>query len=162
VRLRALVTADGALRLDARTRWARLRARRVTDGVLELTGELRGGAAPSLELRRRSDGRVHAYDATVAGGTFRARLPLADLAGAPPSLEAAVTGGPAAHEMWELAVAGLPLALPEELDGIAWTAGEHEIALERTRRGDAALVTRRVVTPIALPQLAEQSAATHA
>jgi CDP-glycerol glycerophosphotransferase len=162
VRLRALVTADGALRLDVRTTWARLQTRRSTDGVLELTGEVRGGSAAGLELRRRSDGRVHVYDATVAGGAFRARLPLADLSGAPPSLEAAVTGGPAAHEMWELSVAGLPLGLPEELDGIAWTSGEHEIGLERTRRGDAALVTRRVVTPIALPQRAEEPATTPA
>jgi CDP-glycerol glycerophosphotransferase len=159
-RLRALVTADGALRIDVRTAWAQMRTRRVTDGVLELAGELRGGGAPGLELRRRSDGRVHAYDAAVAGGGFRARLPLADLYGAPPSLEALATGGPGAHEMWELAVAGLPLSLPEELDGIAWTAGEHEIALTRNRRGDAALITRRVVTPIVLPQLAEQPAAT--
>jgi hypothetical protein len=130
--------------------------------VVELAGVLRGGGAPGVERRRRSDGRVHAYDAAVAGGGFRARLPLADLYGAPPSLEAVATGGPGAHEMWELAVAGLPLSLPEELDGIAWTAGDHEIALTRNRRGDAALITRRVVTPIALPQLAEQPAATPA
>jgi CDP-glycerol glycerophosphotransferase len=162
VRLRALVTSDGALQIDVRTAWARLATRRVTDGVLELTGELRGGAAPGLEVRRRSDGRVHAYDAAVAGRGFRARLPLADLPGAPPSLEAAVTGGPAAHEMWELTVAGLPVALPEELDGIAWSVGEHEVGLERTRRGEAALLTRKVVTPIVLPPLEAQPAATPA
>jgi CDP-glycerol glycerophosphotransferase len=149
--VRAVVTSDGAIRVEVRTTWARLRARRVTDGVLELDGELRGGAAPRLELRRRSDGRVHVYDAAVAGEGFRARLPLADLAAAPPSLEAAATGAPGAHEMWEAAVAGLPLVLPDELDGIAWTVGEHEVSLERTRRGDAALVTRKVVTPIVLP-----------
>jgi hypothetical protein len=48
-------------------------------------------------------------------------------------------------------VGGLPLVLPEALDGIAWTVGEHEVSLERTRRGDAVLVTRKVVTPIVLP-----------
>ena len=149
--LRAAVTSDGAIRIEVRTAWARLGARRVTGGVLELTGDLRGGAAPRLELRRRSDGRIHAYDAAVARGGFRGSVPLGDLATAPPSLEAAASGGPGANEMWELSVAGLPLALPQELEGIAWTAGEHEVALTRTRRGDAALVTRRVVTPIVLP-----------
>jgi hypothetical protein len=78
-------------------------------------------------------------------------LPLATLHGAPPSAEAAVTGGPGAPEMWDLSVAGLALALPEELDGMAWRSGDREAVLERTRSGDAALVTRRVVTPIVTP-----------
>jgi CDP-glycerol glycerophosphotransferase len=150
VRMRALVTADGAVRVDVRRAYARLATRRVTGGVLELTGELRRGHEPRLELRRRSDARVHAYDIARAGGGFRARLPLGDLVVAPPSLEAAVTGGPGAHEMWDVTVAGLPLALPDALDGISWAAGEHEVALTRTRRGDAALVTRKVVEPIVL------------
>ena len=133
-----------------RSAYARLEFRRVSDGVLELAGELRRGHEPRLELRRRSDGRVHAYDVARARDRFRARLPLADLAGAPPSLEAAATGAPT-HEMWDVTVAGLPLALPGELEGIAWTAGEHEITLTRTRRGDAALVARKVVAPVVVP-----------
>ncbi len=149
--VRAVVASDGALRVEVRTTWARLRTRRVTDGALELAGEIRGDGAARLELRRRSDGRVHVYDAALAGGGFRTRLPLADLTGAPPSLEAAAACAAGAHEMWELSVAGMPLALPAELAGIDWAMGEHAVALERNRRGDAALVTRTVVTPIALP-----------
>ena len=122
VRMRALVTSDGALRVDVRSAYARLEFRRVSDGVLELAGELRRGHEPRLELRRRSDGRVHAYDVARARDRFRARLPLADLAGAPPSLEAAATGAPT-HEMWDVTVAGLPLALPDELEGIALDRG---------------------------------------
>jgi hypothetical protein len=124
----------------------------VRDGVLELAGELRGAGGPAvLAARRRSDGREAVVAAVRGEQRFSARLPLADLHGAPPSPEAAVTGGPGAHEMWELSVAGLPLALPVELDGIAWRAGAHEVALTRTRRGDAALVTRRVAAPILMP-----------
>jgi CDP-glycerol glycerophosphotransferase len=150
--VRAAVTSDGAVRVEVRTTWARLRSRRVRDGVLELAGELHGASAPPLLVaRRRSDGREAAAVSVAADGGFSARLPLVALAGAPPSPEAAVTGGPGAHEEWELSVAGLPLALPADLDGIAWREGEHEVALSRTRRGDAALVTRRIVTPIVTP-----------
>jgi CDP-glycerol glycerophosphotransferase len=145
--VRAAVTADGAVRITVRTAFARLAARRVRGGVLELEGELRGASGP-LTARRRSDGREVVVPAE---GRFRAALPLAALHDAPPSPEAAVTGGPGAPEMWELAVAGLPLALPEELDGMAWRTGDREAVLERTRSGDAALVTRRVVTPIVTP-----------
>ena len=60
--------------------------------------------------------------------------------------------------MWDVTVAGLPLALPDALDGIEWTAGDHEVALTRTRQGDLALVTRRVVTPI-VPEARPREAA---
>jgi hypothetical protein len=102
--------------------------------------------------------RVHVYDAALAGGGFRTRLPLADLTDAPPSLEAAAACAAGAHEMWELSIAGMPVALPAELAGIDWAMGEHAVALERNRRGDAALVTRTIVTPIALPAPAQASA----
>jgi hypothetical protein len=150
VRMRALVTSDGALRVDVTRAYALLATRRVTGGVLELTGELRGGHEPRLELRRRSDGRTHAYDVARPRDGFRARVPLGDLVAAPPSVEAVVTGGPGAPEMWDVTVAGLPLGLPDALDGISWAAGEHEVALTRTRSGDMALVTRKVVAPIVL------------
>jgi CDP-glycerol glycerophosphotransferase len=159
VRMRALVTSDGAIRVDVRRAYARLVSRRVTGGVLELAGELRRGHEPRLELRRRSDGRAHAYDVAIARGGFRGRIPLGGLVAAPPSLEATATGVPGAHEMWDVTVAGLPLALPDALDGIAWTAGEHEVELTRTRRGDAALVTRKVVVPIVLPTREREVAA---
>jgi hypothetical protein len=61
--------------------------------------------------------------------------------------------------MWEATVAGLPLALPDALDGISWTAGEHEVALTRTRRGDMSLVTHKVVEPIVLEALEREIAA---
>jgi hypothetical protein len=145
--VRAAVTADGAVRITVRTRFARLTARRVLDGLLLLEGELHGASGP-LTARRRSDGREIVV---AAHGGFHATLPLALLHAAPPSPEAAVTGGPGAPEMWDLAVGGLPLALPAELDGMAWRTGAHEAMLERTRTGDAAIVTRRVVTPIVTP-----------
>lgn len=147
--VRALVTADGALRVDVRTSFARLASRRLHDGALELEGELRGADGPRvLVVRRRSDGREVAVPAE---GEFRARLPLAPLHAAPPSPEAAVTGGPGAPEEWELSVAGLPLALPDPLAGIAWRDRGHEVTLTRTRSGDAALVTRRIAVPIVPP-----------
>ena len=145
--VRALVTADGALRVDVRTSFARLASRRLRAGALELEGELRGADGPDvLVARRRSDGRVIAVPAE---GGFRARLPLATLHASPPSPEAAVTGGPDAPEEWELSVAGLPLALPAALAGISWADRGHEVALTRTRSGDAALVTRRIAVPVA-------------
>jgi hypothetical protein len=62
-----------------------------------------------------------------------------------------VTGGPGGPEEWELSVAGLPLALPVELAEIAWRDRGHDVALTRTRSGDAALVTRRIAVPIVTP-----------
>jgi CDP-glycerol glycerophosphotransferase len=156
--VRAAVTADGAVRIRVSTAFARLASRRLRDGALELQGELRGAREPGvLVARRRSDGRELVIPA--ADG-FHARLPLADLLAAPPSPEAAVTGGPGAPEEWELSVAGLPLALPADLAEIVWRDRGHDVTLTRTRSGDAALVTRRIVVPIALPAPAPSVRAT--
>ena len=150
--VRAAVTADGALRVEVRTRWARLRARRVSGGVLELSGDLRADGVPAtLDLRRRSDGRTHRVAVAVEGGTFRARVDLADVRDAPASLEAAAVGGPGAHEQWDLSIGGLPVRLPDDPGAIAWTSKGHDVSLVRTRSGDAAVEIRRVVTPVVAP-----------
>ena len=149
---RLSVTADGALRVEVASRWARIDARRVTGGVLHLHGSFAGAApVPRLRLRRQSDGMTLVHDAPLGAGTFRAAVPLADLAGVEPSLEAVVTGTPGVHEAWDLALGELALQLPEPLGDIAWASGGHDCTLARTRSGDATLETRRRHAPVALP-----------
>jgi hypothetical protein len=46
--------------------------------------------------------------------------------------------------MWDLDVSDMPLRMAAALAGPLWGSGAHEIALTRTRTGDAALHTRYV------------------
>jgi CDP-glycerol glycerophosphotransferase len=136
-RMTASLTADDALVVEARDAWAMVRSHRVDGDVLELSGEARlpPGADPKLRLRPESGGPLRRYPMVVEGGTFTARVPLADLRGG---------GG---EPVWTLS-AGVgkgPIAvlLPEEPTGAAWPSGDREVALIRTRQGHAALVDRR-------------------
>ena len=119
--------------------------------MLELEGALaRAGArarAAAATPQRRARARLPRARSRTA--RFSAAVPLAALRDAPPSLEAVATGAPGAHERWDLALGGLPLRLPEPLGGIEWTGGGHDVALARTRSGDAALELRAVAAQVA-------------
>lgn len=157
----ALVTvaasADGAVSVRAATRWAGVTACRLdAAGVLVLSGALRCPAAgdPALELVRRSDGRRLACPVVAellgAGGdpvSWRARLRLAEVAGAAPPLQAVVAPQTEPTDVWELWLVGgaqrLALALIEGAGREAWRAGSACVALAATPAGAAALVLDR-------------------
>jgi CDP-glycerol glycerophosphotransferase len=157
--VRARVTPDGAVRIDVRTRWARLCELTRIGAELELRGEgcVDPGADWTIVLERRSDGeRLSGPARLERDGTrrrFLARASLLALAGAPPSLEATAAGTGALHEMWELQLVGggrrYPLSVPQELAGAAWPAGGAEVSMVRTRSGDAALVVCAPATALA-------------
>ncbi len=136
------------------TLWARLGARRLHDGMLELHGAWRGPApAAELRLRRRSDGLALDFPVLAGAGIFSAAVPLAALRDAPPSLEALATGAPGAHERWDLTLGALPLQLPAPLGGIEWGGAGHDVTLARTRTGEAAIELRAHAAPVAAPRL---------
>jgi CDP-glycerol glycerophosphotransferase len=84
---------------------------------------------------RRGDGLTRRRPLTVENTRFTVRVPVAKLRDGE-------------DDVWELwAVAGgtrLPVALPEDAAGASWRSGVREIALVRTRQGEAALVERDV------------------
>ena len=137
----AIPTPDSGVNVDVRLDWATLRSARVTGSeVLELAGEIRPAAAAGaaakarLELRRRGDlARRRIALSLTAAGAFRAEAPLAELGGD-------------RSAVWDLSVVvdgrRIPVLLGDGAEGVAWRAGGRELALERNRRGEAALADR--------------------
>ena len=116
--------------------------RRVDGGVLELAGD----AALRTASRRRSSCAAAATAARTAyavdrrrAAAFRARVPLADVRDAP-----AVARGRrgrrarARTSCGSCRSAASRCGCPTSSGAIAWTAGGHDVALIRTRTGDAA------------------------
>ena len=158
VRARAVVGADGTITVQVSTRWAELRGCRLAPGgvlVLDVVVVAAEAAGVRLRLRRRSDGLLLHHPLVPTGdspGLLRGELPLDELHAVLPSLEAWAAGTPGASEMWDLsadsAPGALPVALAERLAGAEWSRGGQGTTLTRTRRGDAALITRRVAPPV--------------
>jgi CDP-glycerol glycerophosphotransferase len=143
VRARAVVATDGTLSVEVRTRWAQLLGVRRRGNVLELRCALHGIARePLLELRRRSDGRRLRYPLYGTAGVRRAHVALADLRDAPAPLEAIATGMLDRHDAWAVSVVGPGYAFDAALPGPAAREIERDVALARTRDGDAELLVR--------------------
>jgi CDP-glycerol glycerophosphotransferase len=130
----AAPTDAGGLGLRVRTQWATLKEHALEDGTLTLSGEVRASEPERLQLqaRRRGDGERRWYPLAIGrGGSFVARVPLAELA----------AGGDA---VWELAVRGggqgRPLALGTS--EAVWRNGGREVALTRALEGDTVLAVR--------------------
>jgi CDP-glycerol glycerophosphotransferase len=141
-----------------RTRdYAVLRVQHLDGEDLVLEGEIHGGSAEGrkLELKEVGGSRRRRYEIGNGPG-FAARVPIADVtARMGESVEdeeddeadeervrPAATRDPA----WELWIAGgghrTQVALPGDTRREVWPAGEREVALSRTRQGDAALAVR--------------------
>ena len=155
VLVRALPTAQSDVVVDVTARWAAIESYRVTDGVLELTGQRRGLPAEELELElREADGKARArypVEAAPAPTGFTVRLPVDEVARAlPPRRAIGVQEDVPPDPAWELHLSAAGggrarVALPAAVarTDAAWPAGGQELALERTRRGDAALAVRK-------------------
>jgi CDP-glycerol glycerophosphotransferase len=156
VLVKAAPTWRGGIAVDVLRRWAAVRGHGLADGVLELSGDIRlpAGSKATLELVRRGDERTLAFPLAVEGGRFSARLPLADLQ---------LTAPPGAHDtgleagdvpmgleddriVWDMeAVEGgrrHQVVLPASVRHDAWPFDGGELALVRTRSGNAALAER--------------------
>ncbi|MEA2295075.1 MAG: CDP-glycerol glycerophosphotransferase [Solirubrobacteraceae bacterium] len=141
--VQAACSADGAVTVEVRSAWLRVRAARRLDGdVLELTGDARGAAQARLAVRRRSDGRTVPCELEVAGDAFTARIPLSPLRVAPAPLSPEAGG----DDVWDLrAIAGgqrLPVALALDGPDRAWSGPDERLALVAGAGGGAAIAGR--------------------
>jgi CDP-glycerol glycerophosphotransferase len=131
-RVRAVPTIGSELLLEVRESWAVVESHRLADGAIELSGRLRGISEPQLELRPGDGSATRRYPLTVSGGRFTATVPAHEL-----------TDGERAWEPWVVGGGGrLRLGLAGDDRQAAWAVGGREVALVRTRRGDAELVAR--------------------
>jgi CDP-glycerol glycerophosphotransferase len=143
----------GELVLRVRRHVPVVHAYSVDDSVLTLEGEVRQpDEAPTLIARRR-DGTASVtcpleLEPLNGSTRFLARVPLADL------LSNREVADDAAHTRelgegvaWDLELGGSrtqSLALHEGAAEATWVLGRHELALERTRYGNLALVERSI------------------
>ena len=149
---RVVVSGRGEVGVEVTSRWAAVRSARVEDGILVLSGVLHGPEQDGIKLQiaqsNGADKRRYALERSQDG--FIARLPLAELAGndRPGADDEAddVDDEAVVEPAWELYVSGsgrpIRVALPADTPAHAWNVGEREVALSRTREGDAALVVR--------------------
>jgi hypothetical protein len=136
---RAVACTSGRIEVRVRDRWAAVQDARLVDGdVLELIGEQRLGPVSEIEVRRAGDGWCTRIP-LVGEIAFSARLPLSQLHLAPRDR----SGEPG---IWQLSALDgerrVPLALPGASPALIYCSSGHELALARTRAGDAALTDR--------------------
>ncbi len=147
VLVKATPTEDGEIDVEVRDRWARILSHRLSDGVAELSGEVRAPAGVKLALRLvrpGASGRLE-YPVTVEEGrspaAFDVRVPLADLDG---QLGAETERD--AEAVWDLYMHDgrrLRVTLADDVPEALWSHEDREFSLFRTQRGEAALVARR-------------------
>ncbi|HEY7074322.1 MAG TPA: glycosyltransferase, partial [Solirubrobacteraceae bacterium] len=130
--VRAVPASGRELLLEVHERWAALEERRLAGGALELAGTVRGaGGEPQLALRPDDGSPTRRYPLALSGSRFSARVPVADL----------MEGG---ERTWEPSIGGLRVLLPDAAQQTAWAQSARELALARTRRGEARLIARAV------------------
>ena len=161
---RAVPTEANGVDLELRRAWATVDAARPADGgTATLEGSIRPDlpAKAKLEARRRADALARRVALAAAGpGRFSARVSADELAAAGPPPDDAIRPERDEGVVWELAAAlgggrRLPVLVPEAVAGAVARRSGTELALTRTRQGDAALVER---TPRAVVESAEWDA----
>ena len=149
VAVRAGVVPGDRVAVEVRKQWVTLSGHGAEDGgVLVLTGEVQPptGGKLKLELRSEADEQVRTYRMKVADGGFTARVPMGDLDDTGLTADDEADDEPGGDKTWDLwAVGGgrrIPVRLPEELAAATWPWEGGEVALMRSRPGDARLVRR--------------------
>jgi CDP-glycerol glycerophosphotransferase len=162
---RAVPTEAGGVELELRRAWAAVDGvERQGDGAATLAGSIRPEAPQKakLELRRQADGAARRVPLRAAGsGRFTARVALDELRAAGPPPDDDIRPDSGEGVLWELTVAlgggrRVPVLLPAVLAGTVLRRDGTELAVTRTRRGDAALAER---TPRAVVESAAWDAA---
>jgi CDP-glycerol glycerophosphotransferase len=136
----------GEIALHLRDGWASIVGHRLVDGAVELSGRMHG-AGTALRFARPGSEKLE-YPLERSEDGFTVRMPL-------PDLEAAVAAAnPEPHgtefagqKVWNLWTAGRDaprrrVSLAEHVREGAWPCGQSELALVRTKDGDALLIAR--------------------
>ena len=148
---RAVPTEANGVDLELRRGWAAVEAvEPAGDGAATLAGAIRPDppAKAKLEARRRADAAARRVPLEPAGpGRFTARVSLEELGKAGPTPDDETRPDRDEGVVWELAAAlgggrRLPVLVPDALAGAVARRAGTELALTRTRQGDAALVER--------------------
>jgi CDP-glycerol glycerophosphotransferase len=151
VTVRVGLNPAGKLTVRAKQRRATVRSFGIAgEGVLQLEGELGvlGEAGLVLRVSRRVGIAKLEYPVHVDRDeqSFLARLPLADLLGEIDVADQSAHAEQSDGIDWDLYLAGREgqerLALHEETEELAWSHGDREIAVHRTRYGNVTLVER--------------------
>jgi CDP-glycerol glycerophosphotransferase len=152
LRLRMTPTEDDRIVVQLGSCAAIIHGHRLTDGAIELSGELSDPAGGGLKLRltsRNGSGAIE-YPVSVpdeARAGFRVALPLADL-----RARAEADGHPSRREqehdgkVFALHLVGsgqrLRVAMEVDVEEGIWSVASQELALYRNRRGEAELALR--------------------
>ena len=148
---RAVPTEANGVDLELRRAWAAVDGvEQPGDGGAALAGTIRPDAPQKakLEAKRRADAVARRVPLTAEGsGRFSARISLDELAKAGPTPDDEIRPDRDEGVLWELAAAlgggrRLPVLVPDRLAGGIERRDGTELALTRTRQGDAALVER--------------------
>ena len=161
---RAVPTEANGVDLELRRAWAAVDGvQQPRDGAAALAGTIRPDAPQKakLEAKRRADAVARRMPLTAEGsGRFTVQVSLDELAkaGPPPGDEIRPDGDEGV--VWELSAAlgggrRVPVVMPDRLAGAVARRDGTELALTRTRQGDAALVER---TPRAVVESARWDA----
>jgi CDP-glycerol glycerophosphotransferase len=126
--------------------WASIVGHRAVDGDVKLSGRMHGQGS-TLRFARPGSQKLE-YPLERSGGDFTARVPLEDLSAAmdtaDPEPHGTEHGGAKVWNLW-LVGNGAParrVSLEEHVAEGAWPDGELELALVRTKDGDATLLGR--------------------
>jgi CDP-glycerol glycerophosphotransferase len=136
----------GEIALHLRDGWASIVGHRVVDDAIELSGRMHG---PGNRLRfARPGSQKLEYPLERSDGEFTVRVPLGDL-GAAVAVASPEPDGTefAGAKVWNLWTVGQDapnrrVSLEEHVREGAWKSGQDELALIRTKDGDAMLIAR--------------------
>lgn len=148
--LKAAPAHTGEIALQLRDGWASIVGHRAVDGAIELSGRLHGPGG-TLRLARPGAGRLELpLERSRGSGSdeFTVRLPLDRLAAAVEEANPEPAGNEyAGAKLWNLWTVGQGdpsrrVSLEEHVREGSWPCGDLELALVRTKDGDAVLLAR--------------------
>src|SRR3954451_20904669 len=146
--VRAAPLPGGEVAVDVRRQWVTLGESRLAETTLELSGELTVAEPEGAQVRLvRPDGSARLdLPTAVDGSRWSARVALADLPGELDSIEDVHSGEREDGVTWELVLREggrrHRVAMADATPEAAWPRGAGEVALVRTREGDASLAVR--------------------
>ncbi|HEY2601525.1 MAG TPA: glycosyltransferase, partial [Thermoleophilaceae bacterium] len=145
--LKASPAPTGEIALHLRDGWASIVGHRVIDGVIELSGRMHGPGS-ALRFARPGSEKLE-YPLERSGDTdFTARVPLADLAAAVGDAKPEPAGTEyAGARVWNVWTVGKGepsrrVSLEEHVREGSWASDGLELALVRSKDGDAVLLAR--------------------
>jgi CDP-glycerol glycerophosphotransferase len=146
--LKATPAHTGEIALQLRDGWASVVGHRLVGGAIELSGGMQGPATTVRLTRPGSQKLEFPLERSRDSGEFSVRLPLDELGAAAEQASPEPPGSDyAGATLWNLWAVGKGaprrrVALEEHAREGSWPCGELEVALVRTKDGDAVLLAR--------------------